>query len=134
MALPDPVGHGLELWLDDDCQDPHDCALDDFVLDAGVPYGPLRPAVLLAPDPHERRRHLSMVAPPLMQVPPVVLPVRGLLRRRDVGHAWGTALLGLVIGFQYARLGDHVPHVVAPHRRRAPGLWGHALAWHGDGW
>jgi hypothetical protein len=69
-----------------------------------------------------------------MQVPQGGLPVRGILLRRDVVHAWGPALLGLVSGFQDARLVDHVQHVVAHPRRRAPGLLGNALELQGDGW
>lgn len=134
MALPATVGKGLEILREDGFQDPHHCALDDRVREAGLPYGPLLSAFLLDPYPLDRRRPIPIVAPPLMQVPPGVIQGLGILRRRDVVHAWGTALLRLVRGFQSACPVDHVRPIVAYHRWRVLGLLGNALECHGDGW
>ena len=74
VALPEAMGKGMEVLREDGLQDHHHCPLDDLVLEAGFPYGPLLPAFLLDPHPLDRRRHIPIVAPPLMQVPQVARP------------------------------------------------------------
>jgi hypothetical protein len=75
-----------------------------------------------------------MIAPPLVQGLPGVLPGRRGRRRRPLVRPRGPAWPGRSIGVQQAHAGPPVQHVGAPHRRSARGLGGQALAGHGDGW
>src|SRR5215471_11617892 len=100
VTLPETMGERMEILLEDRLQDHHYRPLDDLVLEAGFPYRPLLPPFLLDPHPLDWRRLIPVVAKPFMQLPQVLVQALGVLLRRDVVHAWGTALLGLVIGFQ----------------------------------
>src|SRR5262249_13418099 len=100
VPLPEAMGERMEIMLEDRLQDHHYRPLDDLVLEAGFPYRPLLPPFLLDPHPLDWRRLVPAVAEPFMQIPQVLVQALGVLLRRDVVHAWGTALLGLVIGFQ----------------------------------
>ena len=62
VALPEAVGEGMEILLEDRFQDHHHGSLDDLVLKAGLPYWPLLPAFLLDPHPLAWRRHIPIVA------------------------------------------------------------------------
>src|SRR5262245_37517464 len=73
VAHPEARGEGMEVLLEDRLQDHHHCPLDDLVLEAGLPSGPRLPIVLLEPPPLDGRRHIPMVAEPLMQVPQVLV-------------------------------------------------------------
>src|SRR5215831_14372103 len=84
VALPEAMGEGMEVLLEDRLQDHHHCPLDDLVLEAGFPYGPLLSIVLLDPHPLDWRRHIPIVAEPLMQVPQVLVEALGILLRRHV--------------------------------------------------
>jgi hypothetical protein len=134
VALPEAMGKGMEIMLTASREDQHHRPLDHLVLEAGFPYWPLFPIVLLDPHPLDRRRHLSMVTQSLMQVPQVLGQMLGILLRRDLVHARSTALLGLAIGFQQEILVNHVKHIVEHHLRIALGLLCNALELHGDGW
>jgi site-specific DNA recombinase len=100
VTLPEALGERMEILLEDRLQDHHDRPLDALVLDAGFPYRPLLPPFLLDPHPLDWRRLIPVVAEPFLQLPQVLVQALGVLPRRDVVHAWGTALLGLVIRFQ----------------------------------
>jgi hypothetical protein len=100
VALSEAMGKGMKVPFEDGLEDHHHRPLDNFVLKAGFPYRPLLPIVLLNPYPLDRWRHIPIGAQPLMQVPQVLGQVFSVLLRRDMVHAWGTALLGLVRGFQ----------------------------------
>src|SRR5262245_25664305 len=134
VPLPEAMGEGMEIFLEDRLQDHHHRPLDDLVLEAGFPYGPLLPIVLLDPHPLDGRRHIPIVAEPLMQVPQVLVQTLGVLLGRNVVHAWSTALLGLVIGFPQELPVDQVKHIVEHHGRIAPGLLCNSLEFHGYGW
>jgi hypothetical protein len=56
------MGEGMELLREDRLQDHHHRPLDDLVLDAGFPSGPLLPIVLLDPHPLDWRRRILIVA------------------------------------------------------------------------
>jgi hypothetical protein len=134
MALPAAMGKGMEILLEDGLQEHHHRPLDDLVLKAGFPYGPLLSAFLLDPHPLDGRRHLPIIAEPLMQVPQMLVQVFGVLLRRDLVHAWGPALPGLVIGFPQELPVDQVKHVVEHHGRMVLGLLCNSLEFHGYGW
>jgi hypothetical protein len=69
-----------------------------------------------------------------VQVPKGLVQVLSVLLRRDLIHAWGTALLGLAIGFQQEISINQVTHIVEHHRRIALGLLCNSLEFHGYGW
>ena len=75
-----------------------------------------------------------MIAPPLGQVPAVVVEGRSRRLGRHLGHPRGTVVPGLSRGCPPARTVQRVQPVVAHHRGSARGLLGQALEWHGDGW
>ena len=133
VALPEALGHSLEILLDDRLEAPHPRPLDPLGRDAGGPSGPLRPSVLFDPYPLDGRRPLPIIAAPLLQGPQGLVQVFGVLLRPALVHTWGTALLGLVRGFPQALPVNHVQHLVEPPRRRALGLLCHALELPGDG-
>src|SRR5215510_13555735 len=62
VALPEAMGEGMRIRFEDRLQDHHHCPLDALVLEAGFPYGPLLPIVLLDPHPLDWRRHIPIVA------------------------------------------------------------------------
>jgi hypothetical protein len=62
VALPEARGECREILLEDRLQDHHHRPLDDLVLEAGFPYGPLLPIVLLDPPPLDWRRRILIVA------------------------------------------------------------------------
>jgi hypothetical protein len=134
VALPETMGKGMEIMLEDGFQDHDPGSLDDLVLATGFSYWPLLPPLLLDPYPLDRWRHIPLGAQPLMQVPQVVAQVFGVLLCRDLVHAWGTAFLSLVIGFQEELLVDQVKHVVEHHRWIGVGLLCNALELRGYGW
>jgi hypothetical protein len=115
-------------------QDHHHRPLDNLVLKAGFPYWPLLAIFLLDPHPLDRRRHIPIVAQPLMQVPQVRVQVLSVLLRCHLVHSWGTALPGLAIGFQQELTVDQVKHVVEHHFRIVLGLLCNSLEFHGYGW
>jgi len=134
VTLPDALGDRMEILRDERLPDHPYRPLDARVLDAGVPYRPLLPPVLLDPHPLDWRRLLPVGAEPCMPLPPVLGQALGVLLRRDVVHAGGTALLGLVRGFPSDIPVDQVQHGVAPPLRRALGWLRHFLECHGYGW
>jgi hypothetical protein len=134
VALPEAVGHVMQVLLDDRLQDHPHRPLDPLVLEAGCASRPLRPLFLLDPHPLDWRRHLPMVAQPLMPVPEVVVQVFGLPPGRHLLHPRRTVLAGQPRGFQQALPGDHVQPGVAHHLRLACRLLRTALALHGYGW
>src|SRR5712691_8005939 len=91
VPLPEAVGKRLKGRLEDGFQDHHHRPLDNLVLEAGFPSWPLLAIFFLDPHPLDRRRHLPIVAQPLMQRAPVLVQVLGVRLRRDLAHAWGTA-------------------------------------------
>src|SRR6516225_5392243 len=68
VALPAAMGEGGKIRVEEGLQDHHHRPLAPLVLAAGVPYGPLLPSVLLAPDPLDWRCHIPIVAEPRLQV------------------------------------------------------------------
>jgi hypothetical protein len=133
VPLPEAVRKGLQVLIKDGRSAHPHRSLDNLGLAAGVAYRPLLPIVLLDPHPFDGRRHLPMVAPPLVQVPQVVVQGVGLRRGRPLVHPRRTVLPGLTIGFQHALPVDQVQHGVAHHRRRALGLCCPSLELHGEG-
>src|SRR2546426_11512859 len=99
VTLPEAMGKRMKVRLEDGFQDHHYRPLDNLVLKAGFPYGPLLAIFFLDPHPLDRRRHIPIVAQPLMQRAQVLVQVLRVLLRRNLVHAWGTTLVGLVIGF-----------------------------------
>src|SRR5438067_1785697 len=77
VPLPEAVGKGMKVLIKDGLYDHHHHSLDHLVLEAGFAYRPLLPIVLLDPYPFDGRRHLPIVAPPLVQVSEVVVHVVG---------------------------------------------------------
>ena len=69
-----------------------------------------------------------------MQVPQILVQGLGVLLRRDLIHAWSTAFLGLVRGFQQELPVDQVKHIVEDHRWILLGLLCNSLEFHGYGW
>jgi site-specific DNA recombinase len=134
VPLPEAMGERMAIMLEDRLQAPHDRPLDDLVLEAGFPSRPLLPPFLLDPHPFDWRRLIPVVAEPCLQIPQVLVQALGVLLRRDVVHAWGTALLGLVVGFQEEIPVDQVQHVVEHHLRIALGLLRNFLEFYGYGW
>jgi hypothetical protein len=62
VALPEAMGEGMKILREDRRQDHHHRPLDDRVLAAGFPYGPLLSIILLDPYPRDWRRHIPIVA------------------------------------------------------------------------
>jgi hypothetical protein len=133
VPFSEALGAPMKLRLEEGLSHPHHRSLDQRVLAAGVASRPLLPIVLLDPDPCNGRRLRPILAPPLVEVPAVVVQVLRLLLGRDLVAPRCTALTGLSISFQQERSVTHVQHVGAPHRRIALGLLGNALELHGDG-
>jgi hypothetical protein len=73
VPLPEAMGKGVKVMLEAGLQEHHHRPLDTLVLEAGFPEGPLLPIVLLDPDPFDGRRHIPIIAQPLVQVPEVVV-------------------------------------------------------------
>jgi hypothetical protein len=134
VPLPEAMGKRLKVRLEDGFQDHHYRPLDTLVRKAGFPYEPLLAIFFLDPHPLDRRRHIPIGAPPLMQLAQGLVQVLSLLRRRHLGHARGTALVGLVRGFPQELPINQVQPVVEPHGRIVLGRLCHALAFPGDGW
>jgi hypothetical protein len=134
VSLPEAMGKDMTIMRDAGLSDHHYRPLDNLGLEAGFPYWPSLPVFLLDPHPLERRRHVPIGAPPLVQGPQVRVQGLSVLLCRDLLQAWGTALLGLARGCPQARSINQVTHLVEHHLRRALGLLGNALALHGDGW
>jgi hypothetical protein len=133
MALPEAMGAGVKIRFEDGLQDHHHRPLDHLVLEAGLPYGPLLPSVLLDPYPLDWRCHIPMGAEPLMQVPQVVVQVLSIRRGRHRVYPRCTLLAGQPIGFSKEVVVDHVNHLVAHHLWIALCLVRNALEFHGDG-
>jgi len=89
MSLVSVLGCGTWLYL---IEEQVYCPLDNLVLKAGLAYWPLLPPFLLDPYPLDWRRHIPIVAQPLMQVPEVVLQVLSVLRGRHLVYPWSTIL------------------------------------------
>ena len=134
VSLPEAMRKGMKIMREDGLSDHYYRPLAPLVLKAGLPYWPSLPVFLLDPHPLDRRRPVPLGAQPLVQVPKVLVQVLGVLLRRDLIHAWGTALLGLAIGFQHAISINQVTPIVAHHLRIALGLLGTSLEFHGDAW
>ena len=124
----------MQCRLEEGLQQQHHRALDPLVLEAGLASRPLLPVVRLDPYPLDWRRAIPLIAPPLVQVPEVVVEVLSLRLGRHLLHPRCTVFTGLSLGCQQERTGNHVQHLVAPHRWIALGLLGHALECHGDAW
>jgi hypothetical protein len=62
VALPETMGEGMEILLEDRLQEHHHRPLDALVLAAGFPSRPLLPLGLLDPHPLDWRRHLPIGA------------------------------------------------------------------------
>jgi hypothetical protein len=134
VALPEAMGEGMKIRFEDGFQDHHHRPLDNLVLEAGFPYGPLLPIVLLDPYPLDWRCHIPIVAEPFMQVPQVVVQVLSILRGRHLVYPRCTMLAGQPIGFQKEGMVDQVKHVVEHHLWIALCLLRNFLEFHGYGW
>src|SRR5438445_6052397 len=103
VPRPEAVGKRMQVRREDGFQDHHHRPLDTLVLTAGLPSWPLLALFFLDPPPLDRRRPIPIGAQPLMQLAQVLVHVLVVLLRRDLVHACGTALVGLVRGFPQER-------------------------------
>jgi hypothetical protein len=134
VPLAKAVGKRLEVWLEDRLPEHHHRPLDNLVLEAGFAYRPLLAIILLTPDPLDGRRHIPIVAQPLVQVPEILLQVFGILLRLYLVHPRRTVLPGAAIGFPQEVTVNQVKHVVEPHLRIALCLLCKVLVFRGYGW
>src|SRR5215510_7352040 len=65
VALPEAMGKGMKIMLEDGLEDHHHRPLDNLVLETGFPDGPLFPIILLDPHPLDGRRDIAIGAQPL---------------------------------------------------------------------
>src|SRR5262245_59594327 len=114
VPFSEAMGELMKLRLEDGLQNHYHRSLDNLVLEAGVAYRPLFPIILLDPYSFDGRRHIPIIAQPLVQVPEVVVQVLRVLLGRHLVHPRCTAFTGLSIGFQQELTVNQVKHVVEP--------------------
>jgi hypothetical protein len=115
-------------------ESPRHRSVDNLVLERRVANRAVPPIVLLDPDALHGRCLIASTAQPFVQVPQVLIEVRGLLRGRSPIDPRGTRLARAAVCFPQTIFVDPVGEGGTHAMGIAGGLCRNALEFWGDGW